>query len=177
MNIFEMLMLSRKLAFEDGRVTLYGQGIAIFPTPSLAEHLAQMSNDPASTKLVYRMAKESMLDSKQDLINAHNASKDKNWLCEMINLYAHGAAAYEDPAKEGVIILADSPFSSSLTGKVNGPVDHIVRGLIAGIASAISNKDIDVLEIECGVDGKCKFTLGEKKNLMSKYPSIGNSQI
>ncbi|MDE1865615.1 MAG: 4-vinyl reductase [Candidatus Micrarchaeota archaeon] len=179
MNFFEMLTLSKKLSFVDGRVLLFNQGISIYPARSMMNYMKLINNDPDSIKLIYSMAKQSMMDHKQDLLTAHDPSNAVSWVINTINLYGLGKMEYLSKTLEGEITIENSPFVENLKGTVSVPVDNITRGIIAGIVSSISNFDYDVIELNCAaVNGdKCKLIIYKKENLLSKFPLECKSQI
>jgi hypothetical protein len=181
MNFFDMLLMSRKMTFEEGKITLYGQEILIFPYLPLMEHVAQIGNDVKSIKNMYLLAKDSMLENKEGIIKSYKTAGNVNWICETINLLGHGKIKYEDPptGPTGMIILENSTLAKDLIGKVNNPVDYILRGIIAGIISAILDKDVDAVETECCANGSdnCKIFVDLKEKLVNKFPVLCEQQV
>lgn len=179
MNFFEMLVMSRKLSFSDGRVTFYGQDIMIFPTTSLMDYFGLLIDDADETKEVYSAVKESMVDSKDSLKNAYNASDAVGWISNTVNLYGLGQITFSDQkAPIGEIIVTNSPFVESLKGKSKSPVDHVLRGIIAGLTSAVFDNDYDALETACRASGDqgCRFVLDLNANLRKNFPDIYKNQ-
>ena len=181
MNFFEMLVLSQKLSFSDGRVTFYGQDILIFPVLSIMGYIDLIGNSTESTKEVYYMVKESMLENKQNLKKAYKPSDGVNWIYNTLNLYGLGKVSFGTSTipPTGEIFVENSPFANGLNGKVNAPIDHILRGIIAGMVSAIFDNDYDVIEVECCVIGsnRCKLILDSKENLSKNFPSFCKNQV
>jgi len=54
-----------------------------------------------------------------------------------------------DETKRAIVVIDNSPFAQALRGKVQFPVDTILRGLFAGVFSALFNVDVDCVESEC----------------------------
>lgn len=181
MNFFEMLMVSKKIAFIDGRVTFYGQDISIFPPEGFVEYMIQVNNNTEDIKILYSTAKKAMLEYKQNLIDAYKQVNDKEWVCNTMNLYGHGKIKYEDSSNilTGTLILEDSFLAEELKNRTKGPVDHILRGMVAGIISSISDRDIDVIEIECQANGKdkCKLVANSEENLKKEFSVLYEEQI
>ena len=61
----------------------------------------------------------------------------------------------DDTEKRAIISVSNSPMATALKGKVKFPVDHMLRGVLAGIFSNYFK-----LPMEC-VETKC-FALGDK---------------
>ena len=65
------------------------------------------------------------------------------------------------------IVDIELKYKVILKGKVKKPVDHFIRGLIAGWATASFKWDIDVIEQECSALGsdKCKFVFKKAEEI------------
>jgi predicted hydrocarbon binding protein len=180
MNFFEMLMISRKMQFEDGKIKLYGQDIAIIPAPPIIEYIRLINDDDRQIKLIYSTAKESMLDYKQEIMDA-TKGLDSKWISDTMNLYSHGKMRYEEPslAPLGIVSLENSAPAKILKTKVEAPVDHIFRGILAGLTSVICKRDIDVIETSCYVvnGNLCKFSVNDNAKLKENFQSLYEKQI
>lgn len=182
MNFFEMLVLSRKMEFKDnGEVTLYGQGIVVLPDALMVEYLLQIDNEPEWKKTLYSTAKEAMLEFKGNFIKAYNSSGGSNWICDTVNLLGQGKIKYENTTKAplGTILIENSPTAKNLKGNVKMQTDHVLRGILAGIISAVLEKDIDVIESDCVATGGtvCKLIVDYKENLKSNFPAFYEQQV
>jgi len=65
-----------------------------------------------------------------------------------------------DPkAKKAIVKLANNPIAIRLHKKPKLPVDHIFRGIIAGIFSAVFEENVDCVEVHCVALGEsdCEF--------------------
>ncbi|MDE1851359.1 MAG: 4-vinyl reductase [Candidatus Micrarchaeota archaeon] len=181
MNFFEMLIMSRKMAFQDGTVTLYGENVLIFPAPSIIKYICLTGTDPKNAKELYHMAKESILERRGNINSTGNSEADVSWVIDTVNLYGLGKLHYQETAgtaPAGIIIVENSPFSNSPDCMVGAPMDHILRGILAGMASAVFNKELEAVETECRVVGSsvCKIALDTKENLMKRYPAMYKAQ-
>lgn len=181
MNFFEMLILSRKITFEEGSATLYGQNILIFPYRPLMEYIAHISSDTELTKGIYFTAKESILENKAGIVKAYVVSDGQNWICNTINLLGQGKIKYDNPntGPTGAVLLENSALAKDLKGKTTYAVDHVLRGIVAGIVSAVLDKDTDIIETDCYATGSnaCKFFIDSKENLNNKFPVLSKQQI
>lgn len=173
--------MSRKMTFVDGKITLYGQDIVIFPPTTLSEYILQSNNDRATAKMLYSNGKAGMIENKESFVQACKTADKGLWICELIDLYGLGKIRYENQSNtpKGKIFLENSTISQNLIGKVKGPTDHILRGIIAGIASSIFGEDLDVVEIECCTDTNksCILLVESKSVLIGKFPELFSTQI
>lgn len=181
MNLLDALLMSRKLKFEDGSIALYGDNVTILPLEGFIMYAGEISDDMPATKLLYSTMRNSMLEQRQKLTTESKNSNFSEWICDSVNIYGYGKIKYEKPAEtpKGVLILNDSPFVKILKGRSSNPVDHIVRGAIAGISSAITGQDLHVLETDCAVSGRnsCKFVLDSKDKLAADFEELFKQQI
>jgi predicted hydrocarbon binding protein len=71
---------------------------------------------------------------------------------------------YDKDAKRALIVVDNSPFAEELKGKLDFPVDTLLRGVFAGIFSNIFKDEIDCVESECFAlnDKSCKFVVKPK---------------
>jgi predicted hydrocarbon binding protein len=176
-----MLMLSKKMSFENGIVKLYGQNIIIFPPQSSTEYVMSINDNKGLIRDLYNTSKEAMVEYGKVISEDYKASHDINWVCDYVNLFGQGRIVYEDITKApiGAVLLEDSPYVDGFKNKSNSPVDHIIRGMVAGILSAIFNKNFDAIETECVAINysKCRLIIDESNNLKKKFNSIYNIQV
>jgi predicted hydrocarbon binding protein len=169
------------MTFEEGKVTFYGQDVLIIPYIPIMEYMAQISNDTESTKIIYSMTKEAMLENREGIIKVYKASGDSDWICNTINLFGQGKIKYENSATEpiGVIILENSISAKDIKYTTKYPIDHILRGIIAGIVSVVLDKDIDAIETMCCATGSsnCKFFIATKEDIENKFAILYKQQI
>ncbi|MDE1823188.1 MAG: 4-vinyl reductase [Candidatus Micrarchaeota archaeon] len=182
MNFFEMLIMSKRMSFEDGTVTLYGENVLIIPAPNIVKYICMAGANQGNGRDMYSRAKAATLEYKQDLVKAYKSGGGMSWIINTINLYGLGKATYQGASNSlpaGVIILENSPFAHNPDCKAGAPIDHVLRGIIAGMASAIFNKDFDTIELKCAAAGgdSCKIIIDSKKNLMRNFPQFYEDQI
>lgn len=181
MNFFEMLVMSRKMSFQEGKVTLYGQDITIFPIQSIVQYIYEVAGNSLSAKDLYHTSKDAMLEYREYLRKAAAEKDLANWICETLNLYGQGKLTYQTPdmAPIGTLTLENSPFANELQEKTKLPVDNIFRGIIAGVTSSISGRDLDALEVECHATGSinCKIIVDTKEILSDKFALLCDQQI
>lgn len=176
-----MLIFNKKLSFSEGRISFYDQDISVYPLQSIIEYMGLIHKDQELTKFTYITAKESILEYKQNLINSCNQSNKLDWAIQTINLYGLGKVQYNDSTSfpAGKITIENSPFVQNLKGKVNSPVDHILRGIVSGVISSIFDTNYDVIELDCSVAGatNCSLAINTKDTLLKKFPTECKIQI
>ena len=181
MKLLDALLISKKLKFEDGSITLYSDGVTILPLDGFIMYIEEVSNDTSVTKSLYSTMRNSMLEQRQRLMAEVDRSNAAEWLCASINLYGYGKVKYEKPTDliTGTLILNGSPFAKVLKSKSAIPVDHIIRGAIAGIASAITGQDLHAVETLCAVSAQnnCQFVLDSKEKLTKEFGELCKQQI
>ncbi|MDD4251081.1 MAG: 4-vinyl reductase [Candidatus ainarchaeum sp.] len=71
---------------------------------------------------------------------------------------------FDKEAKRALIIVDNSPFAIQVKGKVDRPMDNILRGIFSGVFSIIFKEDVDCVETECfAMNAKsCKFVIKPK---------------
>ncbi len=71
---------------------------------------------------------------------------------------------FDEATKRAIIIVENSPFAKELAGKTKFPIDTILRGVFAGLFSAMLKEDLDCVETECvALNSKaCKFVVKQK---------------
>lgn len=180
MNFFEMLVLSKKLSFADGSVSLYDQSISVYPVQSIMAHILAISTDVDSVKSLYSIEKDAVLEYG-DTIKKHAVSANTEWIVNTINLYGLGKIQYVTKESDisGKLTLENSPFVQYLNGKTTAAVDIILRGIIAGTVSAVLDANYDVIEIQCQTSGNqgCEFAIDVKEKLLSQFQQICAAQL
>lgn len=172
-------MLNQKLHFEDGRVSYHNQDIVIFEPPSLSVYALYIDNNPDLRKLLYHAAKEGILENKKNIVDSYKSATAVQWIPDVINLYAFGKISYIDTAPCGAMKLENSVLATALRTKVKNPPDVILCGMIAGLASIVSQSNLDCIETKCSAidNEECTLIVDTKENLMNKYLEIYNKQV
>jgi predicted hydrocarbon binding protein len=68
----------------------------------------------------------------------------------------------DEKEKHAIVTVEDSPIAFALQNKSLKPVDHFLRGVIAGIFSNVFHSNVDCLEIKCVSNGSiqnCEFVV------------------
>jgi predicted hydrocarbon binding protein len=171
MNVFEELMLARQLSFTVGDIHLLGNRVTIVHATFWAEYTMRMNEDPKKVFELYDSAKISFRDGMAKSIGKRYGLSFNDffkWLTDIAMLAGWGKLTWvdlNDTNKTGIILVDNSPVVEVLKGKVHNPIDHLIRGFIAGGASGWLNTDIDAIEEECAAMGapQCKFVFRPKE--------------
>lgn len=181
MNFLELLILSRKMEFkEDGEVTLYSQDIVVLPDALMAGYISKLGSSPEWKKAIYSTARDAMLEHKEGIGRAYRGSSGSAWVCNTVNLLGQGKITYEDADScTGTVWIENAPTARELVGKVNGQTEHILRGLVAGIASAVLGQNVEAVEVECVATGsdRCKLVVGPEVDLKARFPEACAQQV
>lgn len=183
MRFFEKLMLSRQIKFDDGKAEILNQRVVFIPGGFLGEYTLEIMKKPESITLIYNSLKEGAGSFGKNIEKEYkNTLTDYSKLIkEVSDLAGWGITTFEFlNIEEGAIMsVENTPVGSYLKGRVDSPCDHIMRGMVAGIASIKFGKNLDVIEIECIAmgDKKCKFVIGELDKLKAKFPEVYKIQI
>ncbi len=64
-------------------------------------------------------------------------------------------------AKKAIVSVSSNPVAKRLHSMPKAPVDHILRGLIAGIFSSVFSESVDCVETHCAALGEkdCEFII------------------
>ncbi len=68
-------------------------------------------------------------------------------------------------AKKAIVSVSNNPLAGRLHKRVSMPADHILRGIIAGIFSAVFGESVDCVEIHCIALGEadCEFIVKKQR--------------
>lgn len=68
-------------------------------------------------------------------------------------------------AKKAIVNVSSNPVGGRLHGKPKTPVDHILRGIIAGVFSSVFAESVDCVETHCIALGEknCEFIVKRHK--------------
>ena len=164
MSLLETFMMARSISFKDGNISLFSNRIVMAPATFFFEFTKAIENSPSETHSLYESAKTSFKDVVVKDVRTYKFSVNDyiKWLFDIAIFSGWGMLKLESLDKEkmqGIITMTNSPVSEGPVGKAKMPVDHIVRGFIAGALSVAFKKDLDVAEMECVALGaqSCKF--------------------
>ena len=164
-SIFEKLSMLRQLSFTDGEIRLLDNRMVILPANILAAYTEKINESQELVLELYHSIKDSQIEGFAKLVGksfSFSFNDFVKWMPDIFALAGWGIIEYKelDPDKHtATLTVARSPVATALKGKVKTPVDHLIRGFIAGAATAAFKVDIDTIETECAaLDAQaCKF--------------------
>lgn len=185
MNIFEKLSMARQISFHDGKIILLDQRVSVVPVEFLASITKTINDSSDQVFEVYSAAKTAVREGFAKRLGEAYDFKFRDysqWLVDIATMSGWGRLEWADldfDNKRGVIAVTDSPIGSKLSGQVDSPVDHVIRGLMAGGASHSFNADVDILETECVAlgDPKCKFVIQSPKEFLKSDNPLVKKQL
>ncbi len=68
----------------------------------------------------------------------------------------------DEKKSRALVTVENSPLALALQGKSLHPVDHLMRGILAGVYSSVMKRDMDCVELAClasGAPERCEFVL------------------
>jgi predicted hydrocarbon binding protein len=165
MNLFEKFALSRHVLFSDGDIQLFGNRVVLIQSGFFSEYGKSINDSPEKVLEFYNAAKISFREEIAKSIGTEfsfNFQNFFNWMTDIAILAGWGILKWsglDEKNMTGGITVENSPVAKNLAGKAILPVDHLIRGFIAGGASAAFKSDIDAIETDCVVLGApiCKF--------------------
>jgi len=158
--------MARQISFKEGEIDLLKQRVVITPNDFFVVLGIKLDKDKELALEMYTGSKEAVTHGFAKELNKHFNFKTGGefitWLINIAGLSGWGESKLvrlNDSSSEGVLQTKNCPVGTSLKGKVKYPVEHIWRGLLAGGASAVYNKPIDVVETKCVAlgDRYCEF--------------------
>ena len=160
-------MLAKQLKFSDGNISLMGNRVTIFNADLFSDYTLRINDSPEKVSELYDSVKLSFRAGFAKTVGVayHFSFNDYfKWMTDLTGLTGWGKVTWLDldqEGKRGIVFVENSPIAEDLIGKVKSPIDHVLRGFIAGGASAAFNADMDVIEEECFALGaaKCKFII------------------
>ncbi|MEM7815599.1 MAG: hypothetical protein QXN71_00595 [Candidatus Aenigmatarchaeota archaeon] len=175
------LLVSRKLNFEEGRISLLGEDICLVPI----SFIYQLTRDDLSKKEINDLYFESWVAGffiMGKMIEGYGLKKfEERYRLAMDTVSMMGFGDYKTLefyqgfAKFAVI---KNPLSLKFyPGKV--PIDHFLRGANAGGGTLVHEMLINCVEIDCAaINGNsCLFINSTNDLLFDKYKKFAESQL
>ena len=179
-DLFKKLLMARQLEFERGKIILMNEPVVIGPAWTYVYILKKSKNFESSAQSIYKGAKESVEKGFGAAIRkSYGLKKEKlrQWLKDIAELTGWGTIEFiKVDWKHGeAIIHAQNSTIAELYGKSKKPVDHVLRGYIAGGGVVSSEMKVDAVETKCKAMGSsyCEFIVKPTSVLKkSKDPNI-----
>ena len=158
-NFYDKFIFTNGLKYRHNNFFLVNLPFLICPSQILAGLLE--TNDVEFQKRLYCSVKESVASRFAPPIGTEfgfHGEKLANFLESYFVASGWGLIQNVDldlDARKAIVKVSNNPFAKMLSKKCSMPVDHILRGIIAGIFSFIFKEPVDCVETHC-------FALGEQ---------------
>ncbi|MFH0955091.1 MAG: 4-vinyl reductase [Candidatus Micrarchaeota archaeon] len=126
--------------------------------------LALISDENAN-KAVYSAVKSHVRDSLlQSFQLTPPLLKAVSFLEEYFTASGWGKLSHvqiDETNHRAIMVVDENPVAISLQGKSAKPVDHVYRGVLAGMFSKLFGVDVDCVEHQCACQGRktCEFVI------------------
>jgi len=183
-NYYDKFIFTGQIKFKDSNFFLIDIPILILPAELLADLLFYSSHEQG--KQIYSSVKKSV---KAFLPALQAKPKYKgislvNFVFDFFSSSGFGKlnlVNFDEEKKRAIILVSSSPFSSFFKNKSKKPIDHILRGVIAGAFSYAFEKDFDCVETKCVSmsSSRCEFIVNSnsefdfsKKNTQNQIDPV-----
>ncbi len=161
------LLLHKQLRFDDGKIVLLDQRVAMLPLYNVVELQKQLERLNLQNSL-YFANKKFGKDWTGKIYASYKMNENQifQWGINSVTLAGWGSVKLVDRDVGKKIFkfnLVDSGMAYYY-GPSKKPIDHIFRGMIAGAMSAIYSTDLDAVETKCKAQGHpvCEFIVQPK---------------
>jgi predicted hydrocarbon binding protein len=162
-SFFDKYIFTNTLKYKNNNFFLLNIPFAIIPNELIVSISSQ--NNIEFNRIIYSMIKES---TRKNLVRqfAFDFKIDRKKAMQLFETFftASGWGKIQNidtdfEGKRAILTVENSPVASSLKGKVNFPVDIMLRAIFAGIFSEVFEINVDCVESECVAAGgdRCKF--------------------
>lgn len=162
-SFFDRFIFTNALKYSHSNFFLLNVGFAIVPVDVLAG-LASISSDEANRALysaVKLHVRDSLVQSFQlsPPIGRELLFLEEFWTASGWGLVQH--VDLDEANKRAIVVVNDNPVARVLQGKAKKPVDHVFRGVLAGVFSHLFSSNVDCVEHSClAVNGqRCEFVI------------------
>ena len=171
-DFMQKLVLARQVRFEKGSVSLLNKRVVMFNSSFFSCFINRNHEEPKQMQTLYYSVKDSFSKDFAEGVGKDRQFKFRDfveWMTGLAMMTGWGVFSWENLKEdkfEGIIYVEKSPVVMDLKNTAKYPVDHAIRGFIAGGASAAFKKNIDVVEEKCQAlgDKKCRFVFKLSEN-------------
>lgn len=178
-NFYAKFHVTNNLKFKDNQLVLINLPLAIFPV-GLFKEIA-LSEDDEMHRKIYELIKNSCKDFAGKFKKEHgfNDKQIRNFLMDLFTNSGFGKielVRQDDEKRLYEISVQNNPFAEQVRFKSKKPVDHIMRGILAGVMSVYTEQDIDCVETNCvGVNKNyCTFIAKKRKDFDFKTALVAD---
>lgn len=166
-KFYDRFIFSNTLRFRHNNFFLVDIPFLIMPNDIIAGVLC--NEDAEFSRLLYWHVKDSVQKNLCKRFDVGFGLKNGNlvrFIEDFISYSGWGKLQTMDldfKKKRAIIHLRDNPFAVNHSKK---PIDHVMRGILAGFFSGLFNEEMDCVETKCCSCGKenCEFILKKAKD-------------
>jgi len=162
-SFLDKFIFTNALRYTHYNFYLLNVGFALLPIDVLVG-LARVSDMNANRSL-YSAVKEHISGTLVQSFNlGMSMEKSLLFLEEFFTASGMGLVKQVDVDsvnKRAIVVIDENPVARALQGQSPKPVDHILRGVLAGVFSHLFQADVDCIEHECLAMGsqRCEFVI------------------
>ncbi len=165
-NYYDKFIFTGQIKFNHSNFFLIDIPFLLFPVEILSEVLVSVSDDQA--KQIYVSVKKSVKSflPKLQAKPKYSGTSLVNFCNEFFSSSGFGKIRivhFDKENSRSILLVSSSPFSVNLKNKPKKPVDHILRGIIAGVFSFALDMDLDCVETKCASinSSECEFIVNK----------------
>lgn len=170
-ELFQKLLMARQIRFEEGNIMFLNSRVLFAPSEIFANLTEKFKNDEKMCLEFYEASKHSNIKGFAiEVSKKYNLKRMElaKWLMNIGNIGGWGKlkfAAEDDNEKMFIIEVRNT---STQNIKSNKPVDHFLRGQIAGGASTAFDMEFDCIERRCISvgDSHCEFVVKPRESFI-----------
>lgn len=172
-DLFKKLLMAGQIKFEEGSINFLNSRVLIAPSQMLVNLAEKFKNNDDICIEFYRASKFCNIKGFAEEISRKYKLKQMElakWLVNTGNVSGWGKIKFtaEDDSSKMFIIEVRNGISQNI--KSNVPVDHFLRGQIAGGASSAFDIEFDCIERKCVAVGDdcCEFVVKPRESFIKE---------
>lgn len=170
-DMFKKLLMAGQIKFEEGNITFLNSRITIVPVELLINLMERFKYDEKICLEFYKASRFTHIEGfAEEVSKRYNIRQIElaKWLINGANTGGWGIVKFtaEDDFNRMAVIEVRNGISKGVKSTV--PVDHFLRGQIAGGASAAFNMNLDCIERRCAAAGDdyCEFVIKPRESFI-----------
>ena len=179
-NYYDKFIYTNSLNFRNNNFFLLDIPFVMMPNELIVGLLSH--SDAAFNKKIYYTVREAVI---KDLVKDFRIDFKATGLkaIEVIEQYfsESGWGHIENVQVDrehfrAIIHVSNNPFASKLFGKSKEPIDHLFRGIFAGLFSVAFEKKMECVELHCVARGEqdCEFVVKEQHDFDVSKKEVQN---
>lgn len=170
-DAFRKLLMAGQIKFEEGNITFLNSRIVITPAELLINLMERFKDDEKICLEFYKASRFTHIEGFAEEVSKRYGIKQielAKWLINGANTGGWGVVKFtaEDDFNKMAVIEVRNSVSKKVKSYV--PVDHFLRGQIAGGASAAFDMNLDCIERKCMATGDdcCEFVIKPRESFI-----------